>query len=68
MSIRQFVRRASRADLVERLRLDAEGPEIHVDYYRQDAADARLEILRLRRLVNTLSGGGEIVPLRKPQP
>lgn len=34
--------------LVERLRLDSGGPQIHMDYYRADCAEAADEIERLR--------------------
>lgn len=34
--------------LVERLRLNAAGPKIHMDYYRADCAEAADEIERLR--------------------
>lgn len=43
-----FAPRTSVYDIVRRLRQDAEGPPIHIDYYRQDCADALAEIERLR--------------------
>ena len=44
-----FVERASSYDIIDRLKLDVSGPPIHIDYYRQDAADALAEIQRLRQ-------------------
>ena len=35
--------------IIDRLKLDVSGPPIHIDYYRQDAADALAEIQRLRQ-------------------
>lgn len=49
---RAAIPRRNRDDLLERLRLDAEGPEIAIEYYRQDAADALAEIVMLRKLLN----------------
>lgn len=44
-------------DILERLELDARGPAVHADYYRQDCADALAEIRRLRRLIHALALG-----------
>lgn len=43
--------------LLERLRLDAAGPIVHVDYYRRDCRDALAEIMQLRKLVAALAHG-----------
>jgi hypothetical protein len=65
----RFRERPNVYDIVERLKCDVSGPLIHIDYYRQDIADALAEILRLRRLVyafNTASlaaqNGDEVKP------
>jgi hypothetical protein len=46
-----------RHDILERLALNATGPIVHVNYYRQDCADALAEIARLRRLAYSLAIG-----------
>ncbi len=53
----RFSERRCCYDIVDRLELDIRGPAVHVDYYRQDCADALAEIVRLRRLVHALAIG-----------